>query len=107
MDNLFNESYKSSESFFYQHIEELMNLIEEKRANLLKERADYNQTLTKIRTIKEMYPKVRDFIENEKIVEFSKDELKAILEIINLNKDISSIELEETFKLGIKEGKLL
>ncbi len=60
-----------------------------------------------MKKIKEEYPKVRNFFDANEISEFTKEENTAILKIINLNNDVNSIEVEEVFKLGIKEETLL
>ena len=69
-----------------------------------KERKDYKSICNKIFEIKEKYPNVRHFIDEDVITELSQKELKAVSEIINLSKKCERIELVETFKLGLKEG---
>lgn len=95
------------ESFLYRYMEYFIDFIEEGKTARLKEREDYQKALLEIEEIKEKYPKVREFLEDDKISDFNKEENGAILKIIKLNNDATSIEVEEVFKLGIKEGTLL
>lgn len=88
-------------------MEYFIDFIEEGKTARLKEREDYQKALLEIEKIKEKYPKVREFLEDDKISDFTKEENEAILKIIKLNNDATSIEVEEVFKLGIKEGTLL
>ena len=53
------------------------------------------------------HPRVEDFIYNEKIEEFTPEEMKAILKVISLYNDRFTIEEEEMFKIGVRTGKSL
>ena len=57
--------------------------------------------------IKTKFPKIRDFIEDDEITEFTQEESKALLKIIRLNDDRAMYEENEMFKIGLKEGKAL
>ena len=94
-------------SIIYQNINEILALFEEQKYKNLKQNDDYMKIVKEIEEIKKRFSKVRSFFENEEITEFSKEEMKAILEIIKLHNDIEGMELEEMFKLGIKEGRNL
>ena len=48
-----------------------------------------------------------EFFDNEKIVEFTQEELKAILEITDLYSQRTMLEAEEMFKIGLRQGKSL
>ena len=62
----------------------------------------------KMREIKNKYANVRLFIEDRVVTaNLTKEELKAVLEYINLDDEIERIEKIETFKLGLKEGNWL
>lgn len=63
--------------------------------------------MKEIEKIKDKYLKIRKFLEDEKIIKSTDEELKAVLEVISLNNDIENLEIVETFKLGLKEGNLL
>lgn len=72
-----------------------------------KKRKDYKEIMKEIEKIKDKYLKIRKFLEDEKIIKSTDEELKAVLEVISLNNDIENLEIVETFKLGLKEGNLL
>ena len=53
------------------------------------------------------YPRVEKFIYDEKIEEFTPEEMKAILKVISLYNERFTIEAEEMFKIGVRTGKSL
>ena len=57
--------------------------------------------------IKDKYPNIRTFVEDRVFVELDREELKALLQYIDLDDKIKTIEKVETFKLGLKEGNSL
>ena len=95
---------KTKNSIFNNSIKTIVNFIREENYTKLKERKDYNEIIEKIEQIKNKYPKVRLFIEDEKIEEFTKEDVKALLEIKEF---IEFMEIEETLKIGIREGSSL
>lgn len=97
----------NKDSFFYKYTDDLMDYIEENRINSLMQRQDYAEKNKNIEEIKNDFPKIRDYLEEGEIKRLNKKELKALLDIIGFNNDIDAIETVETFKLGLKEGKLL
>lgn len=106
LDNKLNIDIEE-DSFFYKCVDSVMQFIEYNRFNIWTEREDYKETMDKIEKIKDKYPKIRTFLEDEKIIKLTDEELKEVLEVISLNKDIQNLEIVETFKLGLKEGNLL
>lgn len=70
-------------------------------------RKDYKITNKQMNAIKKKYPNVRAFFEDGKVIELTKDELKAIYDYIVLDRNIEKIEIEESFKLGLKENNVL
>lgn len=95
-------------SFFYQYTDSIMQFLEDNRYNVWQKRKDYKETKDKIRKIKNKYPNVRLFIEDRVVTaNLTKEELKAVLEYINLDDEIERIEKIETFKLGLREGNWL
>lgn len=62
----------------------------------------YKEIEHKMSEIKEEYPNVREFIEENEIVNFTKKEVKALSEYLKLADDMKDIEFLETFKLGLK-----
>ena len=97
----------NNDNFFYKYTDDLMDYIEENRINSLMQRQDYAEKNKNIEEIKNDFPKIRDYLEEGEIKRLNKKELKALLYIIGFNNDIDAIETVETFKLGLKEGKLL
>ena len=95
-------------SFFYRYIDSIMQFLEDNRYNIWQKRKDYKQIKDKMREIKNKYANVRLFIEDRVVTaNLTKEELKAVLEYINLDDEIERIEKIETFKLGLKEGNWL
>lgn len=95
-------------SFFYRYIDSIMQFLEDNRYNNWQKRKDYKQIKDKMREIKNKYANVRLFIEDRVVTaNLTKEELKAVLEYINLDDEIERIEKIETFKLGLKEGNWL
>ncbi len=92
------------DSFFNECRDSIIDFVNHKQYGKWKEREDYKSICNKIFEIKEKYPNVRHFIDEDVITELSQKELKAVSEIINLSKKCERIELVETFKLGLKEG---
>ena len=67
----------------------------------------YKDIVHKMSKIKEEYPNVKEFIERNEIVNFTKKEVKALSEYLKLADDMQDIEFIETFKLGLKDNSLL
>lgn len=95
------------ESIIYKNMKEISDLFEEQKYNNLQGNEDYIENVKRIEKIKAKFPKVRDFFENGKIAEFSKQEMKEILNIVYLHSDIATYEECEMFKIGLREGKAL
>ena len=79
---------------------EFEQIMEEYRRKVLYKNEEYNELKDKIKIIKEKYPKVLEFLENNEINEFTVEESEAILKIIKAEDKINVIETEEAFKLG-------
>lgn len=97
----------NEDSFFYNYIDSLMQFLEDNRVNKWQKRKDYKKVIYKITEIKEKYPKIRQYIEKDEVVKLSQEELEVLKEYFSLIEEIQDIELVETFKLGLKEGKAL
>lgn len=67
----------------------------------------YKEIVHKMSKIKEEYPNIKEFIERNEIVNFTKKEVKALSEYLKLVDDMQDIEFIETFKLGLKDNSLL
>lgn len=87
--------------------ETFVEYIEENAIEAARKREDYKEKNKKVTDIMNQYPKLRAFIEDEKIEELSKKELEKLREIAIIQIEIAEIESEEIFKLGIKNGAVL
>ena len=96
-----------SNNIVEKNMNELADYIETEKIKRLKNIKKYVELNSKIGKLKEKYPKVCEFIESKKIDNFTREEIKAISEIIELDSSMRSIIEDESFKLGIKEGCLL
>ena len=95
------------ESIIYQNINEITDYFEEKKYSNLKRNEEYKIVLKEIEKIKKKFPKVRSFLEDDEIAEFTQEEMKEILNIIGLYNDRAMYEENEMFKIGLSEGKAL
>ena len=75
--------------------------LETKKYERLKRRDDYKNTVNEIRIIKQKYPRVQKFIECKIGDNFTKEEIDAILQWIDLDDTIRIIEQEE---ICLKDG---
>lgn len=96
-----------NDSFFNNCIADFMDYFEKQKSENLLKRADYRELITKMEEIKNKYPKARAFIEDEEINTLTQEEMKAILEIVGIDRDLQILEVEEAFKLGLKEQNML
>lgn len=101
------ENKEQNDSIIYQNFNELTDYFEERKYKNLKLNKEYQKITKEIEKIKTQFPKIRDFLENDKITKFTQEETKAILKIISLNDDRAMYEADEMLKIGIKEGKAL
>lgn len=83
------------------------DIIEERRYNVWYLNTEYKNWIYNISEIKNKYPNVRNFLDNNQIVELSKEETNAINTINDLRKKIENFEKVETIKYIIKEIYLL
>lgn len=98
---------KFMKSFMNEYSNDFLHYFEEHRAKKLINRKDYKELRAKKQVIMEKYPKARMFLEDEKVQDMTHEDLKAILQIINIEHKINIIEMKEAFKLGGKEAYIL
>ena len=98
---------KNENGFFYKYIDSILQFIEDNRFSIWRKRKDYKKVKNKMSEIKDKYPNIRTFVEDRVFVELDREELKALLQYIDLDDKIKTIEKVETFKLGLKEGNSL
>ena len=97
----------TNDSIILNNINEILDYVEGQKHRNLKVNKEYNKIVCKIQQIKNKCPRVREFFEDDKIEQFTKEEMKAILEIIVLRDERAMYEAEEMFKIGLREGKAL
>lgn len=98
-----NEDTSNPDNFFHNCSSDFMDYFEEQKSKNLLNREDYKNMTNKMKEIKNKYPKVRAFIEDEEIEILTKEEMKAVFEIIGIDRDLQILEVQEAFKLGLKE----
>lgn len=96
-----------TEALFAGNNPELSYYIENMAIRKVRATKQYKDNIKRIAEIKEKYPKVMKYIENREIEDFTKEELKGILEIIELNEGIGEIEKQASFRLGFKNGMMI
>ncbi|MCI8760332.1 MAG: hypothetical protein HFJ34_04340 [Clostridia bacterium] len=97
----------SNDSIILQNINEISDYFEEQKYRNLKKNKEYDKIRHKIEEIKNKYPRVREFFEDDKIEQLTKKEMKAILDITELQNDRTMYEADEMLKIGLREGKAL
>lgn len=97
----------SNEDSIYDKFDDIWDYVDKTKHNNLKSNEYYNSIKTELIDIYSKYPRVEQFIYDEKIEEFTPEEMKAILKVISLYNDRFTIEAEEMFKIGVKTGKSL
>lgn len=97
----------SNYSIILQNINEISDYFEEQKYRNLKKNKEYDKIRHKIEEIKNKYPRVREFFEDDKIEQLTKKEMKAILDITELQNDRAMYEADEMLKIGLREGKAL
>ncbi len=99
-----NECNKDS---IYDKFDDIWDYVDKTKHDNLKSNEYYNNIKKELIEIYSKYPRVEKFIYDEKIEEFTPEEMKAILKVISLYNDRFTIEEEEMFKIGVKTGKSL
>ena len=99
-DNDYNED---NTMFFDEYSDDFWDYMNANRMKMLKINKKYKELMSKREKIKDDNPNVRTFLEDREIIDLTEDELNAVLDIFEIEEDISTIETTETFKLGAKE----
>ena len=96
-----------NEDSIYNVVDDIWDYIDKVKSTNLKANNEYIKATKRLAEIKEKYPKVMDFYDNNKITEFTQEEMKAILEIKELYDTRNMLDSEEMFKIGLRQGKSL
>ena len=83
---------------------ELFKCMEDLKRNLYKTNKNYKMIYDKIEKIKCKFPKIRGILEDEEVYELNLKESQALLETINLLRDLLRIEQYEIFLLGGRQN---
>lgn len=83
---------------------EFFECIEDLKRDLSKKNKEYIEIQRKIEKIKNKYPQIRGILEDEEVYELTIQESQALLETINLIRDLLRIEQYEIFLLGGREN---
>ena len=91
-----------NDGFFNQYTDDFFEYFE--RHKNIKKNKEYFELITQIEYLKTKYPKVRSFLEDKEIINFSETEKMGLLKILDLQEELSILDLKESFKLGFKEA---
>lgn len=94
---------RNKKMFFDECIDKLYYYLNTNRIKLLKENTEYRKLEEKREKIKEENPNVRTFLEDKETVSLTETEMNAVLNVLEVEQDIETIETIETFKLGARE----
>lgn len=97
----------SNEDSIYDRFDDIWDYVDKNKYDNLKTNEHYRSIKKELMEINSQYPRVEDFIYNEKIEKFTIEEMKAILKVISLYNERFILEAEEMFKIGVKTGKSL
>ncbi len=98
-----NENIRIETTFFDEYSDDFMDYLEKNRMKILKGNTEYKKLTERIEKIKVANPNVRTFMEDKEAVELTDVELNAVLDILEVEDDIDTIEMKENFKLGARE----
>lgn len=91
-------------SFFNEYQDNFMEYFETHKFKKLQNRKDFKEISNEIVELKNKYPNVQAYLEDEQIVDLSEKEREIVLKIIDLEDDLVTLEIKESFKLGFKEA---
>ncbi len=91
-------------SFLDEYSDDFNEYIDKSRVFKWMNKTEYKKINKEICDIKLKYPRVNAYLEDGKIEQLTKNELKALTQIIGLKHQIDEIEEKEIFKLGMKEN---
>lgn len=89
--------------FFDEYSDDFYDYLNTNRVRMLKENAEYKELEVKREKIKADNPNIRAIFEDKEAVQLTEDEVKAVLDMLEIEGDINTIETIENFKLGARE----
>lgn len=93
---------KDQQNFLDLYRDAFIDYFEKFKREDLHKRKEYTEILQEIEEIKQKYPRVRAFIEDEKWQDLSAEEQKAYWEYKGLDETLVILETESAFRLGVK-----
>ena len=94
------------ESFINDYSSDFDDFFERYKRKELRKNSRYKEILSRISELKNKNPKILNYLENNEIEDFSKEDKQDLLEIINLNEERVAMEIKSVFRLGIREATL-
>lgn len=94
---------KNTDTFLNFPLNCLSEYIESQKKKYTLETAEYKELMKKYREISTKYPNVISVFEDLEPIVLSKDEIKALIELREIDITIGSMEKDLCFKLGMKE----
>ena len=89
--------------FFDEYSDDFYDYLNTNRVRMLKENAEYKELEVKREKVKADNPNIRAIFEDKEAVQLTEDEVKAVLDMLEIEGDINTIETIENFKLGARE----
>ena len=89
--------------FFDEYSDDFYDYLNTNRVRMLKENAEYKELEVKREKVKADNPNIRAIFEDKEAVQLTEDEVKAVLDMLEIEGDIKTIETIENFKLGARE----
>lgn len=92
-------------SFIERYNDNFLYYVDDNRMDWIK-REDYIEAERKKKRIYEDYPRVEKYLETSNIPRLNKQDLEALREYMDIERDIDIIEQKQIFKLGFREALL-
>lgn len=92
-------------SFIERYNDDFLYYVDDNRYDWMK-REEYIEAERKKNRIYEDYPRVEKYVETSNIPRLNKQDLEALREYMDIERDIDIIEQKQIFKLGFREALL-
>ena len=95
---------KIENGFLDEYYTDFYEYVDRNRVFKWMKKPEFQEINKQISDLKLKYPKITAYIDEGEIEELTKEELKALRKVIDLNNKIEGLEEKEIFKLGMKEN---
>ena len=103
-NDIFNAISYKKQDFLSYYSNGFTEYLETTKVNNVINSKEYKKFRKKMNEIKEKYPRVMEFLEDKDIIENpTKEEQKAIFDILDITEEMSILEEKEIFKMGMRE----